>query len=187
MEAWQESYSTEIDSARRKLEHRLKRLEKKLERQSSVEWNELRHEKEAKELRAEYDRIFGRITDDCRAISEGQKEIKDEVKTEVRAAVEEGVSRLEKKLAQLSSGNSAQCSSCRENLNPVVVDDGMDCGLGVRVVGHVAVNRVRSRSSPVLGRTSGAQDISKMDGASPVLCKFVRLQLFPAAHAHYDV
>lgn len=161
---------TVIDSARRKLEHRLNQLEKKLERQSSEEWDEPSHVEDTKELSTEEcERMFGRVTDECHAILESQREILDNVTSEIRTAVEAGFDRLQDKLVQLNDGNDMQCLSIQK---PGTKCE-MKCGLKVRVARHAAVGCDCIKRSTVQGHCSGAQNNSEMDSASAALRKFL--------------
>ena len=140
MEAWQERCTSEIDSARRRLEHRLQRLEKKLEEQL---WEE-RQLKEKKESRdKELDRAAGPVKEQSGAVRKSVKDSSGNVKEEIRGLIKGGLSKLELKLGQISAGYDIPFMDYQERCNPEL---GKNCSAG-RGTRHV-----RSRSSPHLGR-----------------------------------
>ncbi|XP_068698785.1 uncharacterized protein [Montipora foliosa] len=134
-EAWQERCTIEIESTRRRLEHRLHRLEKKLEEQQS-------EEKQIKDR--EYDRVLGRVTDECREVSKSVRDSSGDVKEEIRGLIRGGLSKLELKLGQISTGYNIPFMEFQDRCNPEL---GRNCSAdrGIR-------RAMRSRSSPHLGR-----------------------------------
>lgn len=134
-EAWQERCTMEIESTRRRLEHRLHRLEKKLEEQQS-------EEKQIKDR--EYDRVLGRVTDECREVSKSVRDSSGDVKEEIRGLIRGGLSKLELKLGQISTGYNIPFMEFQDRCNPEL---GRNCSAdrGIR-------RAMRSRSSPHLGR-----------------------------------
>ena len=140
LEAWQERCTAEIESTRRRLEHRLQRLEKKLENQQSEE----RQLKEKENREKEYDRVLGRVTNECREVSKSVKDSSGDVKEEIRGLIKGGLSKLELKLGQISTGYNIPFMEFKDRCNP---DLGRNCSAdrGVR-------RALRSRSSPHLGR-----------------------------------
>ncbi|XP_068755250.1 uncharacterized protein [Montipora capricornis] len=134
-EAWQERCTIEIESTRRRLEHRLHRLEKKLEEQQS-------EEKQIKDR--EYDRVLGRVTDECREVSKSVRDSSGDVKEEIRGLIRGGLSKLELKLGQISTGYNIPFMEFQDRCNP---EFGRNCSAdrGIR-------RAMRSRSSPHLGR-----------------------------------
>ena len=137
LEAWQERCTAEIESARRRLEHRLQRLEKKLVEQQSEE----KQLKEKENREKEYDRVVGRVTDECREVSKSVKDSSGDVKEEIRGLIKGGLSKLELKLGQISTGYNIPFMDFQERCNPEL---GRNCSAARRAV--------RSRSSPHLGR-----------------------------------
>ncbi|XP_078375371.1 uncharacterized protein LOC144658781 isoform X1 [Oculina patagonica] len=161
LEAWQERCTSEIDSARRRLEHRLQRLEKKLEEQLSEE----RHEKESRDK--EYDRVVGRVTNECREVSKNVKDSSGNVKEEIRGLIKGGLSKLELKLGQISAGYNIPFMEYKDRCNPEL---GRNCST------ERGKRHVRSRSSPHLGRAPCEDCIHVMEhragGASPHLASY---------------
>lgn len=140
LEAWQERCTSEIDSARRRLEHRLQRLEKKLEEQLREE----RHLKDKKEGRdKEHDRTAGPVKEEGRAVSRNVEDSSSNVKEEIRGLIKGGLSKLELKLGQISAGYDIPFMDYQERCNPEL---GKNCSAGRRT------RHMRSRSSPHLGR-----------------------------------
>ena len=147
LEAWQERCTAEIESARRRLEHRLQRLEKKLGDQKSDE-----RQLKDKSREDEYDRMLDRVTDECREVSKSVKDSSGDVKEEIRGLIKGGLSKLELKLGQISSGYNIPFMDFKDRCNPEL---GRNC---------TAVRRaVRSRSSPHLGRAPCEDCSSTMD------------------------
>ena len=142
LEAWQERCTSEIDSARRRLEHRLQRLETKLEEQLSEE----RQLKEKESRNKEYDRVVGRVTDECREVTKSVKDSSGNVKEEIRGLIRGGLSKLELKLGQISAGYDIPfMADYQDRCNPEL---GRNCSAE-----RAIRSRVKSRSSPHLGRT----------------------------------
>ncbi|XP_020623301.1 ankyrin repeat domain-containing protein 24-like isoform X2 [Orbicella faveolata] len=105
LEAWQERCTSEIDSARRRLEHRLQRLEKKLEEQL---WEE-RQLKEKKESRdKELDRAAGPVKEQSGAVSKNVKNSSGNVKEEIRGLIKGGLTHL---ASLTTSGSSSRATS----------------------------------------------------------------------------
>lgn len=146
LEAWQERCTTEIESTRRRLEHRLHRLEKKLEEQQS-------EERQMKDF--EYDRVLGRVSDECREVSKSVKDTSGDVKDEIRGLIKGGLTKLELKLGQISTGYNIPFMGFQDRCNP---DLGRNCSAdrGFR-------RAVRSRSSPHLGRAPCEDCASALD------------------------
>lgn len=151
LEAWQERCTAEIESARRRLEHRLQRLEKKLEEQQSEE-RQLQ-EKESREK--EYDRVLGRVTDECREVSKSVKDSSGDVKEEIRGLIKGGLSKLELKLGQISTGYNIPFMDFHDRCNPEL---GRNCSAD-----RGGRRAVRSRSSPHLGRAPCEECASLLD------------------------
>ena len=148
LEAWQERCTAEIESARRRLEHRLQRLEKKLEHQRSDE-----RQSRDKEIREkEYDRVVDRVTDECRAVNKSVKDSTGDVKEEIRGLIKGGLSKLELRLGQISTGYNIPFMDFKDRCNPEL---GRNCTASRRAV--------RSRSSPHLGRAPCADCASVGD------------------------
>ena len=139
LEAWQERCTSEIDSARRRLEHRLQRLEKKLE----VQLSEERQLKDKESRDKEYDRVVGRVKDECREVSKNVQDSSGNVKEEIRGLIKGGLSKLELKLGQISRGYNIPFMDCQHRCNPEL---GRNCSV------ERGIRHVRSRSSPHLGR-----------------------------------
>lgn len=139
LEAWQERCTSEIDSARRRLEHRLQRLEKKLEEQLSEE----RQLKEKEGRDKEHDRVVDPVKEGSRAVSKNVKDSSGNVKEEIRGLIKGGLSKLELKLGQISAGYNIPFMDYQERCNPEL---GKNCSTGRRT------RHMRSRSSPHLGR-----------------------------------
>lgn len=85
--------------------------------------------------------MLDRVTDECRGVSKSVKDSSGDVKEEIRGLIKGGLSKLELKLGQISTGYNIPFMEFKDRCNPEL---GRNCS---------AVRRAaRSRSSPHLGR-----------------------------------
>ena len=143
-EARQEQCAVEIDSTRRTLEHRLKRLEQKFDKQfSSTEKLRREHEK------YDYERIVCRVTDECREVSKNLKQEADEIKTDVRTVISDGMETLEGKMERLATSAHEQ-----DQVSHAYVYMGCNT---YPLRGRTAGSNL-ARSTPVIGTTTPHDD-----------------------------
>lgn len=135
LEAWQERCTAEIDSARRRLEHRLQRLEKRLAEQ-------LKEEKQSEEKGSRSKKH--ERTKDSREVSKSLKDSRNNIREEMRGVIKGGLSKLELRLGQISAGYNMPFIDQHERCNPE---------LGKNCINDRGIRRLRSMSSPHLGRS----------------------------------
>lgn len=135
LEAWQERCTAEIDSARRRLEHRLQRLENRLTEQ-------LKEEKKLQE-KGSRSKKHERTTD-SRLVSKSLKDSSNNIREEMRGVIKGGLSKLELRLGQISAGYNMPFIDQNERCNPEL---GKNCAT------DRGIRRLRSMSSPHLGRS----------------------------------
>ena len=160
-EARQEQCASEIDTTRRALEHRLKRLEEKFDKQfSSTE--KLRKEQETRE-KYEYERIVCRVTDECREVNKSLKHEADEIKSDVLSLISDHIENLEGKMDRMATS-----SLKKDKVSHAFMFMGSNKNGEPR--------EKLTQSSPVIGLTSRSDE--SMADDETVLSKFVFCILF---------
>ena len=113
----------------------------------------------------EYDRVLGRVSDECREVSKSVKDTSGDVKDEIRGLIKGGLTKLELKLGQISTGYNIPFMGFQDRCNPEL---GRNCSAdrGFRRAG-------RSRSSPHLGRAPCEDCASALDHGGLMSRKYI--------------